>query len=199
MNARKGPAAVGRRVVVYPKKMAGGAPSAGNFGAWPVLAVAALAFALYLPTLRATFVWDDLDLIVRNRDLHALAWWKLATTDYWHAAGGGTGMWRPLVMWSFALDGAISHFDPAWFHLVNALAYAANAAVLTLLARRWSGSMLAALVAGAWFALLPAHAEAVAWIAGHTDVFATLFTLLTLLALPRSHVAAAVLLFLHVP
>jgi tetratricopeptide (TPR) repeat protein len=192
MNARKGPAAVGRRVVVYPKKMNAGSARSLLHGAWPVLAVAVLAFLLYLPTLGATFVWDDLDLIVRNRDLHAFEWWKLATTDYWHATGGGTGMWRPLVILSFAVDGAISHFDPAWFHLVNALAYSASAAALTLLARRWSGSAVAAIVAGAWFALLPAHAEAVAWIAGRTDVFATLFTLLALLALPRSRGVALV-------
>ena len=195
MNARKGPAAKSRRVVV-PSAGRGVRPTAprersGGALTWlAVLTPAALAVLLYLPTLGAAFVWDDLDLIVRNRDLHAFAWLRLATTDYWQATGGGTGMWRPLVMLSFAADGALSHFDPAWFHLVNALAYAASTAALTLLARRWSGSVLAALLAGAWYATLPAHAEAVAWIAGRTDVFATLFMVLALLWLRRWPVAA---------
>ena len=191
MNARKGPAATSRRAVVSLRRSAGSAGGLASRGPWQAAVQAAapaavLALLLYAPALGFAFMWDDLDLIVRNTSLHAFDWTRMAGSDYWQASGGHSGMWRPFVMLSFGVDGLLSHFDPAFFHAINVLAHAAAAALVAVLALRWSRSVVAAGLAGLWFALLPAHVEAVAWIAGRTDVFATLFTLATLVLLPRA-------------
>jgi hypothetical protein len=81
------------------------------------LVVPALAaLLLYARSIGFTFVWDDLDLVVRNTALHEGGWAKLLLRDFWESTGGGTGMWRPLVTLSFRVDGVLSQWQPWAFH-----------------------------------------------------------------------------------
>ena len=75
---------------------------------------------------------------------------------------------------------------PFGFHLTNLLALDA-AVVLTVLAlaRRVTGGELAAVIAALIFALHPLHSESVSFVSGRTDVVATLFFLLAVLAYDR--------------
>ena len=82
----------------------------------------------------------------------------------------GSGLWRPLVTLSYAIDGAISRFAPAWFRGTNLCLHAAVSALVALVAVEAGVPAWAALVAGAWFAAMPAHVESVAWISGRTDL-----------------------------
>lgn len=47
---------------------------------------------LYARTVGYTFVWDDLDLVVRNTALHESGWATLLLRDFWESTGGGIGM-----------------------------------------------------------------------------------------------------------
>ena len=150
------------------------------------LVVPALAaLLLYARTIGFTFVWDDLDLVVRNTALQESGWAKLLLRDFWDSTGGGTGMWRPLVTLSFRVDGVLSHWQPWAFHTVNALVHTASAALVARLALARGLGMPTALAAGLVFATAPALAESVAWVAGRTDAFLVLATLLALLAAGR--------------
>jgi tetratricopeptide (TPR) repeat protein len=151
---------------------------------WALPALAALA--LYARTLGYTFVWDDLDLIVRNAALQGPTWAHTLVQDFWASTGGGTGMWRPLVTLSYRMDGVLSGWRPWAFHLVNLLAHAAATALLARLALARGASRAAALAAGLVYASAPAMSESVAWIAGRTDAFAALLTLAALV-LARAH------------
>ena len=53
--------------------------SAFPFGAeaWAWLVPAAVALLLYARTLGYAFVWDDMDLVVRNSALHGVEWARL--------------------------------------------------------------------------------------------------------------------------
>jgi tetratricopeptide (TPR) repeat protein len=146
---------------------------------WLVPALAALA--LYARTLSFTFVWDDLDLIVRNAALQGPDWARTLVQDFWASTGGGTGMWRPLVTLSYRVDGVLSGWRPWAFHLVNVLAHAGASALLARLSLARGLPRPAALAAGLVFATAPAMSESVAWIAGRTDAFATAFTLAAIL------------------
>ena len=153
-------------------------PGAGDARARLAIAAPALiAAALYAPALRFAFVWDDVHLIPRDEALRRWAPGAWLASDYWRASGGHTGMWRPLVTLSFALDGALSGFRPWLFHATNLVAHALAAALVAALALALTRSRLAGLLAGAWFACAPSHVEAVAWIAGRTDTLAALFSL----------------------
>lgn len=164
------------------------------------LAAVVVALALYARTLGFAFVWDDLDLIVRHAELQGPAWVQALTRDFWSATGGGTGMWRPLVTLSYRVDGVLSGWSPAWFHAVNVLGFALAAALLARLAQRRGATPRIAALAGACFVCAPSQAEAVAWVAGRTDVFVAVGTLLALLGAddvrrgaPRRGLAAVML------
>lgn len=171
---------------------------------------ALLAAVLYLPSLRFEFVWDDTTFISRNRA--AQSWSELAnalsrgygwtgdplppsTPAHGEAEAMGPPprdaalYYRPVVT---AVSGAqwITGRGAAWpLHLANMLAHAATAALVALLARKLAGrqprvdAARAGLFAGLLFASHPAASEAVAWISGRTDLFATLFGLASLAVL----------------
>lgn len=153
--------------------------SATSWWAWLVPALVALA--LYARTLGSTFVWDDLDLIVRHAALHGSGWPRLLTQDFWQATGGGTGMWRPLVTLSYRVDGVLSGWQPWLYHLVNAVSLTTAAGLLARIALARALPAWAALAAGLVYATAPALSESTAWVAGRTDAFAALFTLVALL------------------
>ena len=153
-------------------------------GAQAVLAAALAAFILYLPGLGGGYVWDDHLLIEQNPLLRSAAGLGRALLgDFWSASSGAhsSGLWRPLITLSYGVDGALSHWTPGWFHLMNALAHALVSALVAALALGAGIPALAAGLAGLLFAALPAHLESVAWISGRTDVYCAVFFLLALL------------------
>jgi tetratricopeptide (TPR) repeat protein len=146
-----------------------------------VLPSAATALLVYLPCIRFGFVRDDRELIAENPFLHSPAFLgQLLASDFWASTGGNSGLWRPLILLSYWLDGRLSGWSPAWFHAANVLAHAATSGLLAALVLAAGAGRTAALVAGLWFAVMPAHVESVAWIAGRTDVYSALFGLLAL-------------------
>ncbi|HEY7677909.1 MAG TPA: hypothetical protein VIG69_12600, partial [Candidatus Methylomirabilis sp.] len=103
-------------------------------------------------------------------------------------AGGGLSFdyYRPLVAPTFALDGRLWDLRPAGYHLTNLLWYLVCVALAFLLARRLLGSLPAAGVAAAAFALHPVHVEAVAWIVARADMMAFAGAMVALLAFHRA-------------
>lgn len=168
---------------------AGGSSWAPARGPWASAAAtwlpALTALLLYGRTLGFAFVWDDLDLVVRNAALQGEGWARLLAQDFWASTGGGTGMWRPLVTLSYRLDGVLSGWQPWSFHLANALAHAGACLLVARLAAARGAGQALALAAGLAYASAPALSEAVAWIAGRTDAFASLATLAALLLARR--------------
>jgi hypothetical protein len=151
-----------------------------------------VSVALYANTLGHAFVWDDFDLIVENRAVRTLDTTviaKIFRQDLWTEArdagrarldtryGIEQPYYRPLVALSYHVEYKLFEGKPAGFHavnvLVNAVACTLAFAFLYVLFRSVALAMLSALL----FAVHPTHTEAVAWIAGRTDVFATFWSL----------------------
>src|SRR5258706_3959385 len=103
-------------------------------GGAAVVAAGLLAILLYLPALRGGFVRDDHDLIERNpvlHDQHALE--TLLMSDFWSASGTRSGMWRPLVSWTYAAD-ARGGASPRTFPWADLLLHAATSGLVFLVA-----------------------------------------------------------------
>ncbi len=141
--------------------------------------LAAIAFLAYLPSAKGYFLSDDFGFV---RIFHArpLSDFPRLFVDDWSG-----GLWghpldeiRPIIGLSYRLDGLLWGLDPTGYHLTN-MAFHAVAAVLVLLIAReiTGGSGLLGLLAGLLFALAPAHAEAVSWIAARVDVISVTFYL----------------------
>ena len=158
-------------------------PAAAASGWWrhPALWVALLGVLLYAQSLHYGYVRDDHELIRANPFLRRSGWLAhLLTSDFWHVSGRNSGMWRPLVVLSYWIDDRVFRWQPWGFHAVNLLAHAATSVLVTVLVRLGGAPALAAALAGAWFAAMPAHVESVAWISGRTDVWSALFFALAL-------------------
>ncbi|HMJ25768.1 MAG TPA: hypothetical protein VK475_08065 [Pyrinomonadaceae bacterium] len=105
----------------------------------------------------------------------------------WGKAHGG--FFRPLFILSYLIDTKIWGARPFGFHLTNIVFHSLNAFLTFLLSRRLIQELklaagvksAVALGAGALFLLHPSHTEAVSWISGRADVFATFFCLASLL------------------
>jgi hypothetical protein len=149
-----------------------------------IAAVAALALIALWPALDVGFLSDDFILVKQARDFTSSTLVPLFTT------AGGDGFFRPLGYLSFDLNVLAAGSDPRWWHLSALLLHTINAALVALLATRLGLSQLAALLAGALFALHGTHLEAAVWIAGRFDLLAAMFTLAALLLFGRNTPAA---------
>ncbi len=172
-RAQRGAAGSGRAKAVAPAR-----PAWWGHPAWGATAVALL---LFFPVVQYGFVRDDRDLFADNQFLrHAGYLTKLLTSDFWSSAGADSGLWRPLVTLSYWIDGRLGSWLPGWFHTVNLISHLAVVALLALVMVEAGAGVAAAWIATLWFAVAPAHVEAVAWISGRTDVWCALFGLLAL-------------------
>ena len=149
------------------------------------------ATAIYANSLGNGFVLDDRSLVERNpliRKLNRIP--LLWESDYW-APKLKSGLYRPVVMTSYALNHAVGKRDPKAYHLVNIGLHALVSVLVWALYRRLSGDALIAGAAGFLFAAHAIHTEAVANVVGRAEILAALLVLLALLAHVRSQGARA--------
>ena len=140
--------------------------------AWP-LGIAVLAVATYLPSLRASFQFDDWSVIVFDDRVASLAAWAASMPGI-----------RPLLKFSYAVNNELSRL-PSGFRGVNIALHAINTLLVYLLlhtlgtkqGRDTSQVRRAALVATLLFALHPVQTEAVTYISGRSSSLSTTFAL----------------------
>lgn len=140
------------------------------------LAAALAAVLVYLPAPANRFALDDSPIVEHNPAAHSIGSALRAFDDpYWppeHAAG----LWRPLVILSFAVDYQLSGGSTAWLHTTNVVLHAGVSALLVLVLGAWLPAG-AALAAGLLFAAHPVHVEAVANLVGRAELLVALFLL----------------------
>ncbi|XP_034256998.1 protein O-mannosyl-transferase TMTC2-like [Thrips palmi] len=156
------------------------------------LAVSVFAFALYVNTLGAGFVYDDSRAVLRNPDVRGgQSAWLAFGHDFWGTplrSAGSHGSYRPLSVLSLRANAYLAGgMRPYGFHLVNAQLHALCSYLVTRLSRRLLGGLGGRgpgvwLTAGLLFAAHPVHCEAVAGIVGRADLLASALALLALLS-----------------
>jgi hypothetical protein len=137
--------------------------------------VALLAVLAFSPALAYAFVYDDAWTIVDN------AWLERPLGELFRLLASGEALvkkvpdaTRPAMVLSLWLDRRLFGLSPVGHHLTSLLLYGATAFVVTRLAFRLSGRAVVAAVAGAFFALAPLHAEAVAAVNYREDLLSAL-------------------------
>ncbi len=171
---------------------------------WLAAAVILLAaVASYVNTFDGEWVWDDMSSVLLHRHVQDPGQFFQLFCEDQHAFGRGQGnFYRPLVSASFMLDYAVTggpspeaiaaagkaplNLPSVVFHFSNLAWHAAAALLLYALLLRVGAPVLAALIAGAFFAAHPLHTEAVAYISGRADMMSAAFMFLgMILALGR--------------
>ena len=132
-----------------------------------------LAVAAYLPVLPIGFLSDDLVLLYQAEQSGInLGVFAPAPNWYIYRPLGGILIWQ--VGWQ------LWGFNPLPYHIVGLLLHAGVSSTLALWLCVVTRRQSLALLAGALFAVLPLHMEAVGWIAAQWDAWAALFLLLSL-------------------
>lgn len=136
----------------------------------PFLA-AAVAAAAAAPSLGLPFQSDDW---IHTLDVSE---GSILTTSF--------NFFRPLCSLTYWIDWQIWGMRAAPFHLTNVLLAAATAAMVVVLARRYTGDAVLATTAGIVFALHPYHIGAVAWISARSDLLSAVLLLIAAWAFDR--------------
>jgi len=125
--------------------------------------------------VRGGFAFDDREVVLENPVVvGALPWSAAFRRDYMHHLGDA-GQYRPLATLSFTVDHALWGESARGYHLTNLalhlLVVALAAGALGAL-RRGSPDPTWGVLGLALFALHPALADSVAWVAGRTSMLA---------------------------
>jgi len=139
-----------------------------------LISIVALSTSLF-----GSFVWDDIHLI--SMEIHNLSGLSLFKS--------GGFYYRPVVGVTFLLDFLIWRWNPLGYHLTNVILHTLCVLLVFQVVKtildyhsKMEGKNLIAFFTAALFAIHPIHTESVAWIAGRTDILATLFFFLAFLA-----------------
>lgn len=149
----------------------------GRHGGW---IVALVVLVVHSPGLWGGYHYDDDHSVVRNQALRDI---RLIPTYFvdpgLFSADPGRGMYRPLLLTSYALNRALLGDEARAFLLVNLLLHALNASLVTAIAgRRLSAG--GAIMAGLLFGLHPVVTEPVNYVSARSDSLVACCVLLTL-------------------
>ena len=150
--------------------------------------LAAAVLAIYGASIDYDFVYDDHVQIERNPWLRDPDGFRLfLTRPFWgfyqDRGVGPSNYYRPVFGWAYSLVARGFGLQPAAFHATSVVLHIAVTLLVALGARRlFPGRRgeIAAIAAGLFFAVYPAHAEAVAWVGDQVDLLTALFVLLAL-------------------
>lgn len=148
-----------------------------------LLLILALGLAAQATSLTNQFAYDDVHVILGNEAVHSLGNIPgFFSETYWPAVSLGPGgrLYRPMAITGYAVQWALGNGSPWIFHLVSLLGALLVAALVFACARRFLPSGPSAL-AGAFFAVHPVHAEAVANVVGQAEIFAAAWVLLAVI------------------
>src|SRR5438128_807005 len=142
-----------------------------------------LILASHAPALRATFVWDDTALVLRDPLIRS---WRLIPEGFQHflfVDATPSNFYRPVQRLTYTLEYWAFAFRPAPYHLTNILLHAATAIALFIFALAFfrlyqvdeRKSLGVAAIASLAWALHPLHSGVVDYVSGRADSLAALF------------------------
>ncbi len=130
-------------------------------------------FAVYSNSFENSFHYDDEHSIEKNIHLRDLGNWSQFFTDpSTFSVDASKGMFRPLLVTSFALNYAWGGYEVGGYHFVNVLIHAVSACLLWALVGTMGGGPRTALFTGFLFALHPLASEPVNYISARSESLA---------------------------
>ncbi len=151
----------------------------GNaFNRWGILLLLILTSLIYFNNIRFDFVnWDDQIHILNNADIKSLS-----LTNLRHIFSSFySGMYQPLSTFSYALEYSVFGQRPSGYHMTNLLLHLINILLVYILTKELLIKSGPALIVTMIFALHPLQTESVGWISARSNLFYSMFFLVSLL------------------
>lgn len=165
-----------------PRETASAPPITLSVRAALAVAVFLISALVYANTLSEdfSFTLDDVPIIEENEliaDLSNIP--RFFTTNYWGESEKFTdkGLYRPLVITSYALNYAVGGLSTPGYHAVNIALHAVAGILLLFLVLQLTRDLWTAFIAAVLFAVHPIHTEVVAGIVGRAEIMALVGTL----------------------
>jgi len=166
--------------MIYNARMMRTCPERIQTRPWLIyLAVALVAFVVFLPWVQGYFLGDDWMLLARNtgRPLpNVLRQASDASNSRWY---------RPLSESSLGVSWRLFGLNPVGHHLLNSALHTLNTVLVAVIGSRLARDLRVGLLAGLSFGLLACHTEAVVWVTARHEMLAAAFGLLGMTAYIR--------------
>lgn len=147
-----------------------------------ILVLLVVIGVLYSPILTAYFNADDYSflryLYFNSRQLMDGQLW------YEWLVGGivNYSVFRPMAHALWLLNYVAFGLEPFGYHLVAVVSHAAAAFLAFVLGHQLTGNRMTAALGALFFAVMPVHAEAVAWLAANYDVWCAIYSFTSLIS-----------------
>ncbi len=156
-----------------------------------------LSVLIYASTLNHPFVHDDIVFIQLNPNISRLDdWGQIFGGGAVSSASGINAYYRPILELVYRLEYRLFGFDPRGWHLVNILLHGLNGILLWRFLGLIGFSAFLSWAAAVLFIVHPVQVEAVACVAGISNLLMATFGLATLVAYLRGHIALSLGLFI---
>ena len=147
---------------------------------WKLLTLAVLVLAVYGSSGGGGFHYDDEHSVAGNPHIRSLAQVPRFFVDATlFSVDADRGMYRPVLLTTYALDRAIHGGDAHGYLRTNLVIHALNAIFVAWLAWHLTGRCTLSLLAGALFGMHPAATEPVYYVSARSDSLVALFVLAT--------------------
>ena len=141
-------------------------------------------FLLFSPILANDFVYDDIFLVVINRNIQ-----NIANPVYYFTHGDALrpydpenlDIYRPLSVWFLAIEHLFFGMDSFYFHLVNLVLHAVNTVLFFFLLKKFIKNDAFSLVGALLFGFHPVTTETVAWVNQQTALWSWFFSFAVLI------------------
>jgi protein O-mannosyl-transferase len=146
--------------------------------AWTLIAAAVILVAVcFANSVPNGFILDDHQIVAVNPGIRSVSPLRILATPYW-GHNSTSGLYRPLTIFSFALEYPLWHRWPGGYRLTNLALHAINGLLLFVVARGLLQSVAAACAASAIYLAHPVHTEPVVGLVGRSELLAAMFFLL---------------------
>ncbi len=148
----------------------------------PAMALIAIVFALYCPSLSYEFVnWDDPWYVINNPFNKSWDWVTLKAI----ATEVINRNYAPLTMFALLVEHTVFGVEPAGYHAVNMLLHGVNAGLVYVLVKQLTGRASVGLWTAVIFAVHPVQIESVVWVSSLKGLLCSTFILAHLICCMR--------------
>ncbi len=148
-----------------------------------------LCLIAFIPGLKAPFFYDDLNTILMNPAIQSPGDYGRYFHQLESFSADQARMFRPLVLISLAMNWKWFQDRTLGWHLTNLLGHLLCVILVYFLLQALSGSRQMAFLAAALFAVHPSRVEPVLYLSARSEIFASLFYLLSFLLFLKSQTA----------